>query len=272
MKSRTFLGRKNILSACTRHIGIATVGIIASIILLGSLASPAHGEPSIKPEQIPEYLADKGKTLSALKAVMSVNSVYDSGKSRQDIKGFLIYRRPSDFRFQGLAPGGNSLFELVIKAQNFELYVPTDNKIFKGGKDCFSRKFPDVAEIEGIVPLLLRQWKDVRFDRLLSRDPEKTVIRCTFHGRIWTATLEPQTLNLKRLVRLNPDGQADLTADFGDFKSGDDGWLPRRFEVQSPKGAWKTVVIISDIKANPFLIEKNFQLEPMFTPAIEQCR
>jgi hypothetical protein len=203
---------------------------------------------------------------------MSVSSVYDAGKSRQDIKGFLLYRRPNDFRFQGMAPGGNSLFELVIKAQNFELYIPTDSKILKGGKDCFSRKFPDVAEIEGIVPMMLRQWKDVRFERLLARDPDKTVIRCTFHGRVWAATLEPQSLNLKKLVRLNSAGETDLIADFGDFKSGDDGWLPRRFEVQSPKGGWKTAVIISKIEANPFLIEKNFQLEPLFTPAIEQCR
>jgi len=272
MKSRAFLSRKHILRGWPRAAGFAAVGVISLIILSGPLVGPVNGEPSIKPEQIPEYLADKGKSLSALKAVMSVSSVYDSGKSRQDIKGFLIYRRPSDFRFQGMAPGGNSLFELVIKAQNFELYVPTDRKILKGGKDCFRRKFPDVAEIEGIVPMMLRQWKDAHFDRLLARDSDKTVIRLTFHGTVWAATLEPQTLNLKRLVRLNPAGEVDLTADFGDFKSGDDGWLPRRFEVQSPKGGWKTVIIISKIEANPFLIEKNFQLEPMFSPAIEQCR
>ena len=50
---------------------------------------------------------------------MSVKSSYDDGKSRQDIKGFLLYRRPDDFRFQGVGPGGNSLFELIIKSTRF---------------------------------------------------------------------------------------------------------------------------------------------------------
>lgn len=245
--------------------------IMTLIVLDGSLGS-ARAEPSFKPDNIPNILVEKGKNLSALKAVMSVNSIYDGGKSRQDVKGFLLYRRPGDFRFQGIGPSGNSLFELVIRASHFELYIPTDGKIVKGEKDCFSRKFPDVAEIEGLIPILLLQWKDVRFDRLLSQDSEKIVVRLTFQGRVWGATLDPQNLYLKRLVRLSPRGDTDLTADFGDFSTGEDGWLPRRFEIQSPNGGWKTVVRISKIEANPFIVEKNFQLEPMFSTSTENCR
>jgi hypothetical protein len=203
---------------------------------------------------------------------MNITSVYDAGKNRQDIKGFLLYRRPSDFRFQGLGPGGNSLFELIIKATQFELYIPGENKIISGNKECFSQKFPDVAEIEGLIPLILLQWKDVRFDRLLAMDSEKIVIRMTFHGKVWGATLDPQTHFLKRLVRLSPAGEVDLTADFGEFKTGDDGWLPRRFEVQSPGAQWKTLVKIGKIESNPFLTEKNFKLEPAFTAKQESCR
>jgi hypothetical protein len=161
---------------------------------------------------------------------------------------------------------------LVIKANLFELYVPTDGKIIKGGKECFSRKFPDVAEIEGLIPMVLLQWKDVRFDRVLKSDPDKIVIRLSFQGRVWGATLEPQKLLLTRLVRLSPDGEIDLTADFGDFQSGEDGWLPRRFEIASPPGGWKTLVKINKVESNPFLVEKNFQLETMFSAKTEECR
>jgi outer membrane lipoprotein-sorting protein len=233
---------------------------------------PTHAEPAIDPKNIPDTLATKGKSLSALKAVMSVSSVYDGGKSRQDIKGFLLYRRPSDFRFQGIAPGGNSLFELVIKKNAFELYIPTEGKILKGGKECFGRRFPDVAEVEGLIPMILLQWKDVRFDRLLARDSEKIVIRITYEGRVWGATLEPKTLHVMRLVRLNPSGDVDLTADFGDFKTDSEGWLPRRFDVQSPTGGWRTSVRIEKIEANPFLVEKNFLLDMTFSAKVETCR
>ncbi|MCX5861333.1 MAG: hypothetical protein WCG29_10485 [Desulfomonile sp.] len=246
--------------------------LVIAAILLEVAVCPVRAEPSLKPEQIPNILVEKGKNLSALKAVMSIQSMYDGGKSRQDVKGFLLYRRPSDFRFQGIGPSGNSLFELVIRATHFELYVPTDGKILKGEKDCFARKFPDVAEIEGLIPILLLQWKDVRFDRLLLRDNEKIVLRVTFQGRVWGITLEPQNLFLKRLVRLSPGGETDLTADFGDFSSGEDGWLPRRFEVQSPQGGWKTLVRISKIETNPFIVEKNFLLEPVFSTSTESCR
>jgi outer membrane lipoprotein-sorting protein len=246
--------------------------IILAAVAVIFLPVRAFAEPSVKPVEIPDFLTKKGKNLSAFKAVMNVTSTYDAGKSRQDIRGFLLYRRPSDFRFQGVGPGGNSLFELIIKANMFELYVPTEGKIIKGGKECFNKKFPDVGEIEGLIPMILLQWKDVRFDRLLASDSEKIVIRVSFHGRVWGATLDPQNLYLKRLVRLSPAGEVDLTADFGDFQTGDDGWLPRRFEVQSPVGQWKTLVKISKIESNPFLVEKNFKLETAFSAKTEDCR
>ena len=85
--------------------------------------------------------------------------------------------------------------------------MPSDGKILTGAKDCFARRFPDVSEIEGLIPMILLQWKDVRFDRLLSRDSEKIVIRISFQGRVWGATLDPQNLYLLRLVRLNPKGE-----------------------------------------------------------------
>ena len=247
---------------------ICLVGVLFFIIL----EVPGFSQSPPKPQEIPDTLTKKGKNLSAMKAVMSIMSAYDGGKQRQDIKGFLLYRRPNDFRFQGLGAGGNSLFELIIKATQFELYIPAEGKIIKGGKECFSRRFPDVAEIEGLIPLILLQWKDVRFDRLLANDSEKTVIRLSFQGKVWGATLDPVSLHLKRLVRLSPAGDVDLTADFADFTSGEDGWLPRRFEVQSPTAQWKTVVKISKIEANPFLVEKNFKLEPSFSAKIEDCR
>jgi hypothetical protein len=246
--------------------------ILLSWILYAALPLIARADPAVPPEQIPETLTQKGKNLSALKAVMTVTSVYDDGKSRQDIKGFFLYRRPSDFRFQGIGPGGNSLFELVSKADRFELYVPSDGKITQGGKECFSRKFPDVAEIEGIIPMMLLQWKSVRFDRLLASDSQKIFIRLIFQGRLWGATLDPKTLNLMRLVRLGPGGDVDLTADFGGFTTGTDGWLPRRFEIHCPPGHWKTLVAISKIETNPYLVEKNFQLEPAFSTKTETCR
>ncbi|MBI5569543.1 MAG: hypothetical protein HY914_06310 [Desulfomonile tiedjei] len=234
--------------------------------------SELRAEPSIQPPEIPKVLAAKGKSVTALKAVMTVTSMYDHGKSRQDIKGFLLYRRPNDFRFQGVGPGGNSLFELVIKGNRFELYIPAEGRILKGGKECFAKRFPDVAEIEGLIPMMLLQWKDARFDRLLARDQEKIVIRLAYEGKLWGATVEPKDLFLTRLVRLNPKGDVDLTADFGGFTAGKDGWLPRRFEVQSPTGGWKTTIRIEKLESNPFLVEKNFILEPTFSPKIEECR
>jgi len=231
-----------------------------------------HAEPSVNPQQIPEALADKGKRLTAMKVVMNVTSLYDAEKSRQDVKGFLLYRRPADFRFQGLATGGNPLFELVIKDGLFELYIPSDGKILKGGKECFGKRFPDIAEIEGLIPIVLLQWKNVTFQKLLKQDPQNIVINVLCQGRTWEATLDPKNLLVKRLVRLGPRGETDLTANFGEFKTGEDGWLPRRFEIHSPKGSWRTTVQITKIEPNPFLVEKNFKLEPTFSTKTESCK
>lgn len=259
-------------SNCGLNPVIGVIICALTVVLTLVAAPPVNANPSVKPEDIPLRLFERGKSLSAFKAVMSVSTMNEIDKSRQDVKGFMIYRRPSDFRFQGVGPGGNSLFELILKANHFELYVPSDGKILTGAKDCFARRFPDVSEIEGLIPMVLLQWRDVRFDRLLSKGPEKIVIRISFQGRVWGATLDPQNLYLLRLVRLNPKGDIDLTADFGDFKSGDEGWLPRKFEIQSISGKWKTIAKISKIEANPFIVEKNFQLDNTFSAKTEQCR
>jgi len=257
------------------------VNRIAKWLCVGSLLLTAlaflspfelSAEPSVSPQQIPQFLTEKGKKLSAMKAVMNVTSANDADKSRHDLKGFLLYRRPNDFRFQGVAPGGNSLFELVVKDQLFELYLPTDGKILKGGRECFGQRFPEVAEIEGLIPIMLLQWGTVRFQRMLKREADTIVINVTYGGRNWEATLESGNFLLKRLVRFDQRNEADLYADFGDYKTGDDGWLPRRFDVRSPKGHWRTHVQMTKIEANPFLVEKNFKLEPAFSAKIESCR
>ena len=256
--------------SCRAGISFNIVALLLVIVAMTGHAPAA--ETDTKPENIPALLFNRGKNLSAFKAVMTITTMNEVDKSRQDIKGFLLYRRPSDFRFQGLAAGGATLFELVIKSNAFELYVPQEGKVIKGNRECFGRKFPDVAEIESLIPMILLQWRDVRFDRVLSRDAEKMVVRITFQGRVWGATLDTRNMNLLRLVRINPRGDIDLTADFGDFRQGDDGWLPHKFEVVSPVGGWRTLAKISKIEINPFLVEKNFQIEPTFSVKTETCR
>ncbi|MCA1959437.1 MAG: hypothetical protein LDL33_01480, partial [Desulfomonile sp.] len=108
--------------------------VFVSVLAWCALAS---AEPAIKPQEIPRVLAEKGKNLSALKAVMAVSTTYEKDGNRQDVRGFFIYRRPSDFRFQGIAPGGNSLFEMVVRSDKFKLYVPAESKILAGGRNCF---------------------------------------------------------------------------------------------------------------------------------------
>ncbi|MBM3301785.1 MAG: hypothetical protein FJY85_17770 [Deltaproteobacteria bacterium] len=129
-----------------------------------------------------------------------------------------------------------------------------------------------MAEIEALIPIALLQWKEVRFDKLLSNDSNKVMIRFTYQGRIWAATLDKEKWHLLRVIRLTTAGDIDLTADFGDFSSGEYGWLPRHFDVRSLTGDWRTVVRINSLETNPFLVEKNFQLEPVFSPKTEECK
>lgn len=251
---------------------IADAFLLVFVIgLFSTFPSSLIADQGVQARAIPNVLVQRGKDLSALKAVMAITTTYDGGKSRQELRGFLLYRRPADFRFQGIGPGGNSLMELVIKSEKFELYVPADGKILKGDKKCFVHRFPDVGELDTLIPLALLQWKNAEVAGVVSSDPERTVIRLNFRGSDWKVTLDTKALLLKRIERLGSNS-AVLTADFADFKTGDYGWLPRRFDVQSRGGGWRTLVKIDKIEVNPFLVEKNFKLEADFSPKIEDCR
>jgi hypothetical protein len=228
-------------------------------------------QQSRRSDEIARSLERKGRNLTALKAIMGVSTVYDRGKSRQEVRGFLLYRRPSDFRFQGVGPAGNSLFEMVLKYNKFELYIPSDGKILKGGKRCFARRFPDVAELEGLIPLVLLQWKTVRVTNLNAANRDALILEFNFKGTAWKATLEPKNLLLRRLEKMG-SRSVDLTADFGGYKSGEYGWLPRLFDLRSHSGGWRTVVKISKIEINPFLVEQNFKLETDFSAKVEHCK
>lgn len=245
--------------------------VVTPLILAVVFAPPSWGQQSMGGGDIPTALTNRGKNLTALKAVMSVDSTFERGKSRQEIKGFLLYRRPADFRFQGVAPGGNSLFELLVKADVFELYVPSEGKILKGGKKCFYERFPDVAELEALIPLLLLQWRDVKVVAVTPQGPDVTVVSFSFKGATWRATLEAKKLFVKRLERM-AGNRPDLIADFSDFGDGEHGWLPRRFEVQAPADGRRTLVKILKFDVNPFVTENNFKLQPMFSPTVEECR
>jgi outer membrane lipoprotein-sorting protein len=248
------------------------VALFALLTVVATFICPeSYAEPGLKPRDIPKKLEARGKNLTALKAVMSLSSSFDFGKSRQDVRGFFLYRRPTDFRFQGIAPGGNSLFELVIKSNRFEMYVPSDGKLIKGKKPCFYKKYPDVAELESLIPLALLQWRTVRVLDAKSEGSRGMVVTFRFKGNLWKATLERDKLLLRRLEKIVSD-KVQLTADFGSFADGKYGWLPRRFDVRCPSAGWRTVVKISKLKVNPFLLEKNFKLDPTFTPKVEICK
>lgn len=240
-------------------------------LLLAVCSAGAWAEPAVKPQDIPKVLAERGKNLSAFKAVMAVSTTQEKDASRQDVRGFLLYRRPSDFRFQGLAPGGNSLFEIVLRTDKFKLYVPADSKMLVGGRSCFFERFPEMAELESLIPLALLQWKNATVSKVLSEDQNRVVIGLNFNGHSWRVTLDANKLLLIRVEKVGPQS-VELTSDFGDYTEGDYGWLPRRFDVRSAPGGWRTLVKISKIEINPFLVEKNFELEPAFSPKIEQCK
>ena len=270
MRSPQLIGRRSACFVFSRP-GAVCVTLFAFLFLTALFFSASYAEPDLKPTDIPKRLEARGKNLTALKAVMSVASSYDFGKSRQDVRGFFLYRRPTDFRFQGIGPGGNSLFELVIKSNRFEMYVPADGKLIKGGKPCFYRKFPDVAELESLIPLALLQWKTARVIDATSGNSKGTVVTLRFKRDLWKATLEGNKLLLKRLEKI-VGKKVELTADFGSFSDGKYGWLPKRFDVRCPSAGWRTVVTISKMEINPFLIEKNFKLDPTFSPKVEVCK
>lgn len=247
--------------------GLSVFMILISLAIALSY-SPAS---AISGQRLTQALTQKGNKLSALKATMRITSTYERNNSTHRLKGFLIYRRPLDFRFQGVGASGNPLFELSFRGIKFDLYIPTEGKIIKGDRQCFSRAFPDVAEVKGLIPLALLQWKDVKFQEAGATQGNRVTLKLRSEGETWRATVDMGRMAVIKLERMQ-GAEADLVAEFGDFSSGEYGWLPKRFRVVAKTGGWQTMVKMTNIETNPFLVEKNFVLEPMFSPKVEYCK
>jgi hypothetical protein len=106
---------------------------------------------------------------------------------------------------------------------------------------------------------------------VLSEDQNCIVLGLSYNGHNWRVTLDAKKLLLIRIEKVGPRS-VELTSDFGDYGEGDYGWLPRRFDIRSAQSGWRTLVKISKIEINPFLVQKNFELEPAFSPKIEECK
>ncbi len=249
------------------RFSVSVTIIVFCLVACGTVGAQTA---QVGPRGIPDLLTEKGKDVTALKAVVAVATAYDGGKERQDIRGFLMYRRPSDFRFQGIAASGNSLFELVLDHRRFELFIPTEGKIIRGGKQCFRQRLPDVAELQNLIPLALLQWREVKLEKVVSTAPDSVTLAIAFRGDQWLATVDRANLHVSRLER-RIAGKPEVVADFGEFGKGKPGWLPRRFDVRSAVGRWRTVVAIRKLVVNPFLVEKDFKLDTPFSVKIEEC-
>lgn len=114
--------------------------------------------------------AAKVKTLNATVDIATSSGGEKKGKVTdfQEIRGYVLVRKPSELRMVGLFPVvRNRMFDMVSDGENFKLSIPPKNKFIVGSKDV---KVPSKQPLENLRPQHI-------FDALLLRaiDPKDEI-------------------------------------------------------------------------------------------------
>lgn len=96
--------------------------------------------------------AAKIKTLNATVDIAASAGGEKKGKvtEYQEIRGYVLLRRPAELRMIGLYPVvRNKAFDMVSNGQHFRLFIPVKNKFFVGSKDVTT---PSKNPLENLRP------------------------------------------------------------------------------------------------------------------------
>jgi outer membrane lipoprotein-sorting protein len=230
--------------------------------------------------------AEKVKTLNATVDIAASAGGEKKGRvtDYQEIRGYVLLRKPSTLRMIGLYPVvRNMAFDMVSDGGRFRLYIPVKNKFFVGSKDVTTPSKntlenlrpqhildamlvkeidlqDEIAVVESATELVKdpRSKKDVEQANYILNvvrkrpDGSSVLTRKIYFSRV--------DLNPTRQVLYGANGNVTTLATYNNFKDQQGVMFPNIIEIERPQEEYKIQLGLVKLTLNQPLTDQQFTL------------
>ncbi len=185
-----------------------------------------------------EFLQTDSDKKRAFKALVRMRLTSGSGPGGR-FQAVLWAKKPDRLRIMGLTPFGGTLFDFVMRGDDFEVYVPSSSEIVGGkidalrGLDRFGgfATMKDVWTLAGEIPdVFLQSWDDVA----IAAAGREIVLSLPLQRE--RVAIDPETYDLVREERATLSGDPGRRIVLKGYEGAPDVRHPTRIEVTGGEG------------------------------------
>jgi outer membrane lipoprotein-sorting protein len=193
----------------------------------------------------------------------------------KDVRAYIRFRKPSDFRFRGLTPFvRTTMFDMVSDGTDFKLYIPSKGR-FIVGRNAVDAPSPNKLEnlrphqfLDALVvqPLDTRNCK-VIFENFTDEDNAYYIVQevrelnggaLQLTRQIWFSRVD---LNMSRQMIFDADGNILTDARYSEWRPYDNVPFPKHIEINWPRDEYAVVLDIVKMEINKGVTADQFVLE-----------
>lgn len=223
--------------------------------------SPPEVEGERSPRRIKHIINERIRSIRTVEGHLTI--VSKGGTYPGRCKALLFFKRPSQLRLKGFQTFGPTLFDLVMKGNLIEAYIPNKNTVFKADLGEGTKK-----QGSGLSPLdLMKGILQVGIDESeklsLSQDSQgDIVLNHLKEGRLVKRTeIDARSLFIKRETLLGAGEQPYLITSYAEYKKTDGQWWPFRIELHQPMGGQFMSFEFQSVRTNGPIESDIFKLD-----------
>jgi len=192
----------------------------------------------------------------------------------KDVRGYILFRKPSDIRIIGLYPVvRNKAFDMVSNGKDFRLYLPSSNRFVIGSNQLIARS-PNKIEnlrpqhfLEALMVAPMQPGDKAELVNLTDEDNAVYIlhiVRIQPDGEIlptrsvWFSRIN---LHMARQLVYDPAGNILTDARYSDWQNYDGVPFPKTIEIDRPQDEYAVVLTVVKIEINRGVSDDKFVLE-----------
>ncbi|HSY64460.1 MAG TPA: DUF4292 domain-containing protein [Terriglobales bacterium] len=250
--------------------------------------STAHLETASSNDLV-ERINTEATKIQTLKATVGLTASVGGSKrgkitEYQEIRGYILARKPSSLRIIGLFPIlQNHVFDMVSSGQDFKLWIPSKNQFIVGHNDVATPSTPLLGNLrpQVICDALLLQAVDlhelavleegehkviepVTLKLVLQPDYTLDIIRQNGHGWYLSRKIVFDRTDLQPHQQLLYDEHGSIVTDvlYDEYREFNGVLFPTKIQIRRPQEEYFIKVEVSKLTINGPIMDEQFVLEP----------